>query len=178
MYMPSVCKTIAPVPGSRRKNNLRCCDKLCSTSGLLRWQSFKDIIRTLLDPTLPDYVSFNLCTGFAGREAFFRRLPTAAYDFLHWVRKKEILVFFIKKKIPNTKYLIQFLDAFVLNVGFAKIILYHSEVCWQEYPLEGSLRFFPSEAKDLKTRQHQPPTTTCCLCGARGWIREFSLYGA
>lgn len=60
IYMPSVCKTTAPVPDSRRKNSLRCCDKLCSTSVLLREQSFKDVILNLLDLT---WLCFNLQEG-------------------------------------------------------------------------------------------------------------------
>ena len=82
------------------------------------------------------------------------------------------------KKIQNTKYLIQLLDVFVLNVGFANLtILRYVD---RGIPLKGPSIFLPSEAKDLKNgnTSHPPPHAACsALVDESDTAAGFSLHG-
>lgn len=112
----------------------------------------------------------------AGRETLFRRLRTAACDSLYWVKKKIIPVLLCKKNW-NTKYLIQLLDYFVFNVGFAKIILDYSEVCWQGYPLKGSLRCYTFRSQGSE-KIATPATHHHMLLVRRSWMNPTPRLGS
>ena len=108
----------------------------------------------------------------------FRRLRTAAYDFVRWLRKEFTPVLFCKK-IQNTKYLIQLLDVFVLNVGFANLtILRYVD---RGIPLKGPSIFFylqkPRIWKNGNT-SHPPPHAACsALVDESDTAAGFSLHG-